>query len=298
MAPMTDIVIPIRMLIVGYPGSGKTGALCSLLNAGFKVRLLMYDRVSNLQPLRAFTEPSKLANLDVVVLEDKMRAGASFQEPVGIPAAFNDGLKAMTDWPGFGASKDWGPDTVVVLDSLTSMGEASMRRSMKFQNKTPMNMTDRVWGFAMAEQLAFVQALCSSANRHHTIVLSHLKMIGPKDIRNDDTDLTKSIKEQVATLIPTRLYPSALGRALPPEIGKEFATILLAENQYRGTQVRKVLRTLPREELDLKLPVSRDRVPVEVDLDTGLLQIFRALSPESVELVTQGQTVAAAKEQS
>lgn len=286
MVAATDLVVPARILIVGFPGAGKTGAIASLLNAGFKVRMLMYDKVSNLQPLFTYTNPAMLANLDVVVLEDKMRAGQHFQEPVGIPTAFADGLKAMVEWPGgLGKSSDWGPDTIVVLDSLTSLGESSMRRAMRFANKTPMNLTDRVWGFAITEQLHYIQALCSSQNRHHTVVLAHLKMIGPKEIRADDSDLTKQIKEQQADLIPTRYFPSALGRGLPQEIGKEFATILLAENKVVGGKVRKVLRTVPREELDLKLPAAKG-FPEELDLGDGLLQVFKALTPSSVALVS------------
>ena len=286
--------IPARVLIVGFPGSGKTGSIAALLNAGFKVRYLMYDKVSNLQPLFAFTNPDKLGNLDVALLEDKMRPGPQFQEPVGVPTAFNDGLKMLISWKytkpdgtvvDLGSSKDWGSDTVVVLDSLTAMGEASMRRAQKFMNKTPANTTDRVWGFAMQEQLAYIQALCSSSNRHHTIVMSHLKMIGPKEIRNDDSDLTKQIKEQAAPLIPTRYYPSALGRSLPQEIGKEFATILLAEAVPKpGKKIVRVLRTLPREELDLKIPSLS--IPGELDIKDGLLHVFQALTPSSVALVS------------
>ncbi len=44
-----------------------------------------------------------------------------------------------------GASKDWGPDTVVVLDSLTAMGTAAFRRQMSLMNKTPLNTTQQLW---------------------------------------------------------------------------------------------------------------------------------------------------------
>src|ERR1700692_1276245 len=33
----------LRIMVVGYPGTAKTGSLASLLNAGFKIRMLDYD---------------------------------------------------------------------------------------------------------------------------------------------------------------------------------------------------------------------------------------------------------------
>lgn len=282
---------PVRALLVGYPGSGKTGSLASLLNAGFKMRYLDFDH--NLEPLFRWTNPDKLANLDFMQFEDKMRQGGKFMEPIGIPTAFPDALKAMDNWKyteedgtvvDLGSSKTWGLDTVVVLDSLTKMGEAAFRRAMKLLNKTPMTTTDRVWGLAMAEQAAFIDKLTSPSNGFHVLVLAHLKMIGPKDIRNGDTPLTEDIKKQAANLMETRLYPRALGRELPQTIGGEFPIIIEFTKKILGTKVTRYLNTTPRAELDLKYPGVT--LPDNLDISNGMLQIFKALSPESVALVS------------
>lgn len=283
----------VRAMLVGYPGAGKTGSLSCLLNAGFKIRFLDFD--GNLEPLILHADPAKLDNLDVLHFEDKMRIGQGFHEPIGIPTAFADALKAMDHWKykdesgqevDLGHSKDWGPDTIVVLDSLTAMGEASMKRAMKLMNKTPMNNTDRVWGLAMAEQAEFIKRLTSTNNRHHVIVLAHLKMIGPKDIRSGDNQLTQKIKEEVGSLIETRLFPSALGWQLPQQIGGEFPTLLEVTTKIKAGKVSRVIRTLPRPELDVKLPASITES--ELDISDGMLHIFKALSPASVALV-QGE---------
>lgn len=281
----------VRALIVGYPGAGKTGALASLLNAGFKMRYLDFD--GNIEPLMLYADREKLANLDIMYFEDKMRVGAQFMEPVGIPTAFKEALDAMDHWKyteqdgtvvDLGASKDWGPETIVVLDSLTAMGEAAFRRAMKLSNKTPMNTTDRVWGLAMAEQLAFIQKLTSFNNKFHVIVLAHLKMISPKSERSGDSDLTKELKEQVANLLPTRLYPSALGWQLPQVIGGEFPTLLEIVATVKAGQVKRVIKTVPRVDLDVKVPAPN--LPKELDITDGMLTIFKALSPQSVALVS------------
>lgn len=276
-----------RILVVGYPGSGKTGALASLANAGYKLRVLDYD--GNLEPLLQYTDPDKLANIDVVTLEDKLRSGQKFIEAAGIPTAFADGLKMMDRWKykdpetdeeiDLGASKEWGPDTVVVVDSLTSMGQAAKRRAMAMLNKTPLNFTQQGWGLAMADQEAFIEKLTSAQNKFHVVVLAHLKLIGPKDIMPSDDDLTKDLKERVADIVPTRLYPSALGQSLPPVVGAHFPTVVLADKKVVGKTVRRFIRTVPTADLDLKAPVKG--LPAELDLEDGLLKLVTALTKRS-----------------
>lgn len=275
---------PVRLMIVGYPGTAKTGMIASIANAGYKIRMIDFD--GNSQSLLAYTNPDKLANIDIVYLEDKMRNGERFIETTGIPTAFRAGLDLMDEWKykepdgtqiNLGRSKDWGCDTVVVLDSLTSMGLASFRRQQSLSNKTPLNTTEQVWGLAMAQQEAFIEKLTSETNNFHVIVIAHLKIVGPKDLRKEDDDITKAIKAEMQELIPNRLFPSALGKALPPVIGGHFPLLIEAANDFKAGKVERVIRTIPRPELDLKVPskVSFDKANVS----DGLAKIFAELAP-------------------
>lgn len=275
---------PVRMMIVGYPGTAKTGMIASLANAGYKIRMLDYD--GNSQSLLAFTDKDKLSNIDIVFLEDRMRNGDRFIETTGVPTAFRAGLDLMDEWKykepdgtevNLGKSKNWGCDTILVLDSLTSMGLASFRRQQSLSNKTPLNTTEQVWGLAMAQQEAFIEKITSESNNFHTIALSHLKIVGPKDLRKEDDDVTKAIKAEMQELIPNRLFPSALGKALPPVIGGHFPILVEASNDFKGSAVKRVIRVVPRPELDLKLPskVSFDKA----DVSDGLARIFAELAP-------------------
>jgi hypothetical protein len=77
--------------------------------------------------------------------------------------------------------------------------------------------------------------------------------------------------------VPTRLFPSALGWQLPQTIAQFFpVTLEAAVQSLPGGKMKRVLRAIPREELDLKLPI-----PVmdkgEWPLATGLIEIFRLL---------------------
>lgn len=273
-----------RILIVGYPGSGKTGAVAALANAGWNIRYLDYD--GNYEPLFQYCTPEALARIDIVSCEDRLREGRRYVEVVGEPEALVKGWKMLDRWKyknpdgsetDLGASREWGPDTILVLDSMTSMGIAAMRRAMFIKGKTPENNTDSTWGFAMAEQEALIEQLTSTTNRFHIVVLAHLKMISPKDVRKGDDDLTKELKQKAAEIIPTRLYPSALGQQLPPLIGGHFPTLLEAVAQVLpGDKVRRILRSVPRPELDLKLPTALPHNG-EWPVATGLVEIMKLL---------------------
>ncbi len=302
---------PIRMLMIGKPGAAKTGSLAALANAGFKLRILSYD--GNEDPLYDHCTPEGKRNIDSVFLGDTL----AFKESEGWidseePTGFRDGLRLMDHWcydeaghvlkPKFdfktktyngydpepvgkvtdlGRSKDWGPDTIVVLDSLTAMGDCSMTKTRRRLNKTKSDNTDRVYGIAMSEQFDFLKRVRQPGNRFHFLVTTHMKMIGPQDYRKGpggDSEIMHKIKEEQADMIRTRWYPTALGRALPQEITRIFPCAILFEHKTSSKGVVPTIWTKPREDLDLKLPAKtlNDSLPVS----DGMLTIFKALGVE------------------
>lgn len=271
----------VRMLLTGYPGAGKTGALASLVNAGYKLRILDFD--GNPDSLLQYADPGKLANVDIMTLEDKIGDAGDHIGVKGLPTAFVRGLKALDSWKykegdeevDLGKSSSWGLDTVVVLDGLTGLGTAAMRRAMAMTNKSPRNMSQPTWGLAIAEQAAFIERLTSADNPHHTIVISHLKIVGPKTEQAADTDLIKEVKAAQAELIPTRLYPSALGWDLPQRIAQHFPVVVNIRTAYKGKTMMRRFDTYAREEMDIKMPTKVDLG--EIGVEDGLAQIFRAL---------------------
>lgn len=290
---------PVRMLIVGYPGMHKTGGLSSLIDAGYKIRMLDYD--GNTDPIFQYVnDKSKLANVDIVSLEDKLRSGQKFLETTGIPTAFARGLELMNEWKykdedgteiNLGRSKDWGCDTIVVLDTMTAMGTAAFRRQMALMNKTPMNTTQQLWGVAMQQQDAFIEYITAEGNRFHVIVMAHLKMIGPKDIKESDDETTKELKKRVADLVETRLFPRALGQDLPQHIGGHFPSLIEATIENKAGKTNRIYRTIPRPELDLKLAskVSFDKA----DVSDGLAKIFAELAPPLDQCLSESAAKAA-----
>ena len=275
-----------RVLLVGYPGGGKTGAIASLLNAGYLVRFI--DMEGNIAPLLEFADKDKLKNLDILQFRDKLRLGVEAIEPVGIPAAFKGVLETLQgEWKSeddkgnpisLGRPDSWGPDTVLVLDSLTAFSAAAMARAMKLSNKTRKSMTSAVWGYAMQDMSDALQIMTHPDKRYHLVVLGHLQMIGPEDyLKQGDKDTVAEVKlEDIShDLIQTRLYPRSVTKSHSQAVHKDFSTMILAEQRDKLGKKSRVLRTTVNQPLDLKIP-ARTVLP-EYPLETGLADIFKAL---------------------
>jgi hypothetical protein len=282
---------PARMLIEGYPGTAKTGCIASLLNAGYKVRMIDFE--SNYAPLLQFTDPSALVNLDIQTFQDQYRMDHNdHMVPLGRPSSFNDAMRALKEWKykdedgtevNLGSSHEWGRDTVIVVDSITANSEAVIRRTEAMANRK-MQLQD--YGAAVDDQLAFFQALARynpdkpDYNGYHLVVLGHIQMIGPKEIEKKknatEIDLTnQDIRMEAAELLPTRLYPIAATKNFSMKIGKEFSSIVVAEvKTVLGKPQRRLSCTL-REEIDTKMP-ARSFKP-DYPVETGLADIFSAL---------------------
>lgn len=275
---------PVRMLLMGYPGTGKTGALASLANAGYKLRILDFD--GNPQSLLMFTDPDKLANIDILSFEDKMGMSGAYMGVKGVPTAFVGAVKAMDAWKYIdegvevnlgNPTSDWGADTILVVDGLTGLAKAAMNRAMALANQGPLNTTQATWGLAQKEIDAFTARITHAANRHHTIMLSHLKMIGPKMLDGKENMTNADLKEKAADLIPTRLCPSALGWTQPQVYAADWPITLLAEVGFKGKTPARTLQYQPRPEMELKLPVKDLAALGPLQIEDGLVRVFKAL---------------------
>lgn len=272
-----------KVLIVGYPGSAKTGSLVALVNAGYKMRILNFD--GNIAPLVNFVKPEFRKNVDIRILQDKLRSGGKRMVTDGLPTAFSDMARMLDNWKykdpetgeeiDLGRPKDWGSDTVLVLDPLSRMGKASMRRILAMNNRADKPARKNDWGAAMDELEAIVEKLNTAYLQCNVVVISHLTLIGPDlDWDPDDETQAQQAKKTVAAL-DYKLFPDVLGRKLPPKIAGYFPCVIKAEVVGTAHSAKRVLSSKLDPDLDVKVPALD--VPKELPIETGLLTIFRAL---------------------
>lgn len=286
MASLGSILIPYRAFHIGYPGSGKTGALAALANLGYKLRILDYD--GNIQPLQGYVDPRVLADrqrVDVVTLQDKMKNNDKYVAVDGMPVAFNRGLELMKEWKykdengeevSLGKSADWGMETIVVIDTLTTMGAMAKNRAMVMNNKTPSNMTSAVWGAAVADVNNMINIM--KTGRFHLIINTHKQTLGPADfIQQGDAEEVKEKKLEMIGdgMIPPRIYPVGVTKPSSQTIHGALPIMLeFSKTTKLGKEVR-IIDTVGSSLIDVKMPGRG--LKKEYPIETGLADIFEAM---------------------
>lgn len=245
----------VRLLYIGDSGTGKTGSLVSLVKAGYKLRIL--DTDNGFDILRAYIKkecPDLIANVDVESVRDEFKATTKGVE-VAKPQAYVDAAKLMTEWSDGTKPGNWGADTFFVLDSMTGLGKAAYAwaRGLNPNAKEP-----RTWYGTAQDNLENIIALLTSrAFECNVIVISHVVYVEQQDGTHKG-------------------WASTIGKALGPTIPKYFNNLILAERVGFGEGVKRKIKVVPTEMIDLKTsaPFALEK---ELPLSSGLADIVKAL---------------------
>lgn len=275
---------------IGYPGSGKTGALAALANVGYKLRVLDFE--GNYEPLIGFCNDN--VDVDIVTLQDKIDEGEKYLNVVGIPQAFNKALKLMNHWKwkgddgnevDLGDPKDWGPDHIVVVDSLTSLKDAIKRRAIKMGNVSPQDMRSATWGHGVADLMNFIEKLKNAERRYHLVINCHKQIIGPKDfIEQEDIQMAKKGHDEILEskldmiktgMIEPRVYPVAMTKNNSQHVHGQLPFMLEFEKVEQAGRVRRIIKTESGAEIDVKAPSAK--LKKSYGVETGMAEIFETL---------------------
>lgn len=245
-----------KALYIGDSGTGKTGSLVSLVEAGYKLRILDMD--NNLDTLKAFVKrqcPDKMNNVDYETRRDKYKTTA--QGPVidGQPKAYVDAMKLLDKWSDDTIPKDWGKETILVIDSLTRLSDAAFAWAV---GMNPGAKEPRTWYGVAQNSIENVLSMLTSAEfKTNVIVISHI------DMRERPDGTFKG-------------YPNSIGAKLGPIIPTYFPTLVQAETSGSGASAKRQIKTLPTTMLDLKNPAPFTMQPT-LPLETGLATLFQTL---------------------
>lgn len=252
--------VPVKALVLGDSGSGKTGALLSLIRAGYKLQILDYDGefASSWLANKLRKEPKAeeyFKNIHYASLRDKVKIINGKVFPDGTPRAFSTGMQLLTHWKigeeDLGNSDSWGPERVIVLDSYSFMCRAAYRWVDQLNNFADNRMT-----YYEAQKLSqgVLDLVCSPSMKCHVILNAHITFI---DL---DNGLTKG-------------FPSTIGKAFSPDVPKYFNTMLECRSKGSGENAKRVIGTVPRGIVELKSPIP-DGLPAELPIETGLATYF------------------------
>ena len=242
----------VKMLVAADSGAGKTGALSSLVDAGFNLRILDFD--NGLSPLRHYVkDKSKLANVRYATLTDELKlTGGRFQ--ITKATAFQIAMSLLDKGGGewgedVGPLSTWTPRDILVLDTLGKMGRASLLLVMQVNGALAKQPEIQHYGTAMENIERFLGQVTSARTPCHVIINTHL---------------TKDEGSQ-------RLYPESLGSKLNPKIARDF-------DNFFSISMTGGARTIKTSKDGLLALKCAKPLGAEYTIEDGYAKIFRELT--------------------
>ena len=234
-----------RIIVAGDSGSGKTGLLASVANAGY--RLCIIDADNGLDILDAYLTDDGRARTHFISLQDDIKAKSS---------AWGQFVKILNNgWvdgdEDLGHINTWGSDTVLVLDTLNFLGKSAMRAVMSRAGRSLDSHPElQHWGEAQRYVEARIAFLCSPSIKCHIIVNTHLNGV------TDDVGRSRD-------------YPATgTGKALGFHIGDYFNTLVRLDIKAMPNDVKRIIRTVSDHKMSLK-NTEPNMFKVEEDFDLG-----------------------------
>lgn len=257
MASLEDIAESdlVKMMLIGDSGSGKTGSLLSLVEAGYKLRVVdLDDGLTPLAQLIKAKDRALLKNVEFVSHRDEYKPTANGME-LKMPAlAYKKATETMNKWSDGTSPAEWGKGYIYVVDSFTMLGKAAYNAAI---SASPNTKDPRQWFYAAQSAVENYLACVMGPNfGTNVIVISHVTEI----------EMANGI---------VRGFPSAVGKALSRHIAKVVNDLFVVEVIGTGANVRRKIRTVPDGSTDAKTSVLG--LAPSLPIETGLADIFKAL---------------------
>lgn len=244
-----------KLLFLGDSGAGKTGALASLAGADYKLRILDMDNgLDSLVMQIKQHYPNKLGNVGYETLRDKYKASPAGPVIDGAPKAFIKALELLDKWSDGTKPETWGPDHILVLDSLTFMSNAAMEWADVFKSSKDRR---QVYGEAQRAVEHVIAMLTAESFRCNVIIIAHVDYIDRQD------GLKKG-------------FPTTVGKALSPKLPAYFNSVALCESVFKDNKVVRTVRTTSTSMIDLKNPASIRMAP-SMPVETALADFFKTV---------------------
>ena len=300
-----DINSPAKILLIGKSGAGKTGSLASLVASGYNLRIIDTDK--GVRPLRSLlTDPHypydkiiKARGIDLnhavryVPIDTAMKLrnvtrklpgdNRTTSETLLAPAdakAWTKVLDLLDNWKedgvDYGSVRTWTTKEVLVLDSFSTLAKCAYYFSQSLNGRLGARDEgydyQRDIGAAQAQLTRLLELLYDSSVACNVIVISHITWVDesqgiasrPKEI-NKDGGFAVSNPDG---------YPSAIGRALSPQMGKYFNDIYIARSNGAGANVNRTISTVSQDGVLAKNSVYLER---DYPVTFGLAAIFAAI---------------------
>lgn len=272
-----------KLLLLGDGGSGKTGGLGSLAIAGYNLRILDFDNGVNILKDILGRHPEAMSRVSYITCTDQMHSVQGRILPKAAQA-WNKAVMAMDNWDDgdnkLGSILTWGPQDILVIDSLNFAGKSALRLIQQMNSRLAGIPYQSDYGDAQRLVENMMAMLYSDHVKCNVVVLTHIREVGKTQQVTDSNNKVVTVEEEGSR----RGYAeTGTGRALSPTIGRYFNAVLMVDIVGTGQSARRVIRTVPHDNIGLKNPAPGSVKP-EYPLASGLAEYFAAVRGEKPKL--------------
>lgn len=287
MPKLSNLVVadmPIKLIMIGDSGTGKTGSLASLAAAGYNVRIADFDKGVQVLVNLCGSKDSPYVKQNPQVLENIYYK--SFSDPRKRQPDNRLVAQSAKAWPDFvkflmeGDKADeippiteWTTKDVLVIDSLTMLSDAAMNFGQSLNGalgavRTSMDARRDI-GAAQSLIRDLLNLITADTIKCHIVVISHITVVTESGGAPKPDEIS-----------PAAGYPAAVGRALSPMIPRWFNTMLVTRASGNGTNVKRKLYTTPQNvsgQVVYAKNIKPFGIAPEYPLETGLADYFKAV---------------------
>lgn len=230
--PSTSVV---RLLNIGESKSGKTGALASLVVAGYRLWVLDFDNgldiVKNALAAHYGDDKAGLSAAYARVQYETLRDASVMRAGVPVVKSPPTAYKAIgTTLEKWGADK-FTPDDVLVIDSLTTLSDAAFNQALMLAARLNQRPQLQDYGWLADSVKLLIQTITDDESMNCSVVVnSHIRYFG-----GDDEMQTQS-----------RGLPNAKGQEIPRIVSRYFNTVVLTRTVGTGPAAKRVISTKPQ----------------------------------------------------
>jgi hypothetical protein len=297
--------IPAKVLILGHNGTGKTGSLAALAANGYKLRIIDGDKgtatlfgllTNPKYPYRKYMEEKGYSLKDAVSyipLDVPMGNKSVDQHSIHkllAPTSASAWLKIgdlLNEWKdgdvNYGNIKTWDNDTVLVLDSLTTVCDLAYYYVQVLRGQ--LGALDG--GFIYQANVRNTQELLgrlleifrSDEIRCNIVVLGHIEWVDDTNGVSRRPQVLHDEKGAETGVSPATGYPKSISRPFSTTIGMYFNDIYSIRKIGSGSNVR---RTICTTTVDGVLAKTSNYLDKEYPIETGLASIFADLKQKKL----------------
>lgn len=264
--PSTEIV---RALNLGESGGGKTGALASLVIAGYTLWILDYDNGLDIL-VAALREHYKsdpdglkaaMSRVHYKTLRDATVVQAGVVKIKAPPTAWKDSGKALQAWN----INSFTNNDVIVIDTLSTMTRVALNEAMMLGARLNQKVADIDYGWMATSVFLFIEMLTDDDLKCNLVVNSHIRYLHGQEETVEDSRGNEKAAGAIKGL------PNALGQQIPREIAKYFNTLITTRVGPGG---KRTISTTPNAGIDVKT-ANPFGVKKSYPVETGLADLFR-----------------------